>query len=743
MPPIMLPNPENPFMAEQIKNLLRSHHGDPHSFLGLHTLESGKKNIRLWRPGASYLYIELFGEKTACPRVDAAGLFCLEVPEQTTLNDYRIYHHSGLLTADPYTFLPTIGELDCYLFAKGVHYNLWKALGGRLWEQQSHKGVKFAVWAPSAAAVALVADFNHWDGRVNPMRTLGTSGIWEIFIPGLSVGEKYKFEIRSHTGELSVKADPYAYATQLRPATASQIADVDTFAWQDTQWLEQRKAKANCAAPINIYEVHLGSWKQKADGSFLNYREIAKELVAYCLKMAFTHIELMPIQEHPLDESWGYQVSGFYAATSRFGSPTDFQWLVNHCHTSGIGVILDWVPGHFPTDAHSLGLFDGTALYEHADPRQGFHPHWNTYIFNFARHEVSNFLLANALFWLEAMHVDGLRVDAVASMLYLDYGRDNGEWIPNCYGTKENLDAIEFFKHLNTIAHQRQPGCLMIAEESTAFAGVSHPVIYGGLGFDMKWNMGWMNDTLRYFSKDMIFRSYQHDDLTFGLLYAFSEHFILPLSHDECVHGKGSLLSKMPGDYWQKMANLRLLLSYRMCQPGKKLLFMGGEIGQWNEWNCKTQVEWDLLHFPAHNGIATMVADINRLYLQHCALWERDFDYSGFEWVDFADRHNSIICYLRKSSKELLLCIHNFTPQYHPNYFVRLENLHNLQEIFNSDAACYGGSAKLCDRPVICHHDGRACGVELAVAPLATMIFSVRTSEILKFNACKHGEAGH
>lgn len=725
-PPMTLPDPENFSMREHLKNLQNGCHGDPHSFLGLHTLTLGKKIIRLWRPGASYLYIELFGEKIACHQLEGAGLFYLEVPEYTTPNDYKIYHHSGLLTPDPYTFLPTIGELDCYLFAKGVHYNLWKVLGGRLAEQQGHIGVKFSVWAPSAAAVALVADFNHWDGRVNPMRVLGTSGIWEIFIPGLSVGEKYKFEIRSQTGELFVKADPYAYATQLRPATASQIADIDSFAWQDAHWLEQRRARANTAVPINIYEVHLGSWKQKSDGSFLNYRELAQELVAYCRKMAFTHIELMPIQEHPLDESWGYQVSGFYAATSRFGSPADFQWLVNHCHANGIGVILDWVPGHFPTDAHSLGIFDGTALYEHADPRQGFHPHWHTYIFNFARHEVSNFLLANALFWLEAMHVDGLRVDAVASMLYLDYGRDSGEWIPNRYGTKENLDAIEFFKHLNSITHERQPGCLMIAEESTAFAGVSHPVMYGGLGFDMKWNMGWMNDTLRYFSKDMIFRSYQHDDLTFGLLYAFSEHFILPLSHDEIVHGKGSLLSKMPGDYWQKMANLRLLLSYRICQPGKKLLFMGAEIGQWNEWNCKTQIEWDLLKFPIHNGVATMVADINKLYLEHCALWERDFDYTGFEWVDFADRQNSVISYLRKSSKELLLCIHNFTPQYHPNYFVRLANLREISEIFNSDALRYGGSAKLCDRPKICHDDeGRACGVELAIAPLATMIFSV------------------
>lgn len=704
---------------DHIHHLIQGRHGDPHLFLGIHPIAGGKKIIRIWRPGAKTLYIELQGKSIACKLLNSAGLFALEVPETTSATDYKVYHHSGLLTFDPYTFLPTLGELDCYLFARGVHYKLWQVLGGRVAEQQGCYGVKFAVWAPAAAAVSLVADFNHWDGRANPMRAIGSSGIWELFVPGIGVGEKYKFEIRAQNGQLFVKADPYAYAGQLRPATASQIADVESFCWTDNEWLQQR-SKSNLSRPINIYEVHLGSFRRHSDGSFLNYKEIGQELVDYCNKMAFTHIELMPIQEHPLDESWGYQVSGFYAPTSRFGSPQDFQWMVNHCHNHGIAVILDWVPGHFPTDAHSLGLFDGTALYEHADPRQGLHPHWNTYIFNFARHEVSNFLLANALFWLEAMHLDGLRVDAVASMLYLDYGREDSQWVPNRYGSKENLDAIEFFKHLNAIVHEKVPGSLMIAEESTAFAGVTHPVMYGGLGFDMKWNMGWMNDTLRYFSKDMVFRAYHHNDLTFGLLYAFSERFTLPLSHDEVVHGKGSLLSKMPGDYWQKFANLRLLLSYRICQPGKKLLFMGAEIGQWNEWDCKRSIEWDLLRFPTHNGVLQMVADLNRLYLQCDALWQRDCDYTGFEWVDFSDTANSVISYLRKSSNQTLLCVHNFTPQYHPNYFIRLQGKNQLQEIFNSDASCYGGSGKHC-APKLC----RDRGFELSLAPLATMIFTV------------------
>ncbi len=712
--------------AHDLSRLTEGGHYDPHTVLGLHGYED-KKVIRLWRPGADWLFLELLGKKIPARKAHPAGLFVCEVPHDTKAADYRVYHQNGLLASDPYSFLPTIGEVDLYLFGQGVHYELYKILGAHPIEHQGVSGVKFAVWAPSAKCVSVVGDFNHWNGRANPMRSLGTSGIWELFIPGLQTGEKYKYEIKTQTDELLIKADPYAHSSELRPATASVVASVDRFQWEDQDWIARRAQNKEKSQPVNIYEVHLGSWKKK-DGAFFNYREIAVDLAAYCRKMGFTHLELMPIQEHPLDESWGYQVSGFYAVTSRHGSPEDFQWFVNHCHQNDIGIILDWVPGHFPTDNFSLGRFDGTALYEHEDPRQGFHPHWNTLIFNFGRREVSNFLIANALFWLEQMHIDGLRVDAVASMLYLDYGREEGQWIPNRYGAKENLEAIEFLKHMNSIVHQRVPGALTIAEESTAFTKVSYPVHEGGLGFDMKWNMGWMNDTLRYFSKDMIYRSHHHNDLTFGLLYAFTERFILVLSHDEVVHGKNSLMGKMPGDVWQKFANMRLLYSYMICQPGKKLLFMGGEIGQWNEWSCNRGVEWDLLQFIPHQETQRLVEDLNHFYQQNRALWERDFHYTCFEWVDFSDVKNSIISYLRKSEHECLLCVHNFTPAYHADYFLSLRNLASIQEVFNTDAERYGGSGKLNAQPqphIACNEHGHAVGLNIQIAPLSTMIFKV------------------
>ncbi len=709
-------------------DLLRLTYGenhDPHMWLGLHDHTGGKKIIRLWRPGASTLYLEVFGEKLQARKINDAGLFEYEVPIHTQPLDYRVYHQNGMLAHDPYAFWPTLGEIDLYLFGQGVHYQLHRIMGGRLTTHQGVAGVKFAVWAPEAKRVSLIGDFNYWDGRTNPMRSLGGSGVWELFVPGLTEGTKYKFEIKTQSGHLNIKADPYALSSEMRPDTASVIANVDRFEWQDDNWMKQRTERQHHPKPINVYEVHLGSWRRK-NNQFLNYREIAQQLVQYCQEMHFTHVELLPIQEHPLDESWGYQVSGFYAATSRFGTPEDFQWFVNHLHMHNIGVILDWVPGHFPTDDFSLGRFDGSALYEHADPRQGFHPHWNTLIFNFGRREVSNFLIANALFWLEQMHIDGLRVDAVASMLYLDYGREEGEWIPNRYGTKENLDAIEFLRHLNSVVHQRVPGALTIAEESTSFSKVSYPVEEGGLGFDMKWNMGWMNDTLRYFSTDMFYRHYHHNDLTFGLLYAFSERFVSVLSHDEVVHGKNSLLAKMPGDVWQKFANMRLLYSYMICQPGKKLLFMGGEIGQWNEWSSKGELEWNLLEFIPHQEIQRMVKELNQFYLNHSALWERDFHHSGFEWVDFADSKNSIISYLRKGEHGLLLCVHNFTPMYHANYFLPLRNVATIQELFNSDAARFGGSDKVNGNPqLVADANGYTVGAQLQIAPLATMIFSL------------------
>lgn len=714
----------DPNFIQQLQLVFSAEHHDPHSILGLHDFFDGKKVIRIWRPGAHTVHLELFDKVVSANRLDEAGLFEYVVPGNTTYKDYRVWHQNGLLAYDPYAFWPTIGELDQYLFGQGVHYQLYNIMGAHPMVHQDVAGIKFSVWAPSAKRVSLIGDFNYWDGRANPMRSMGSSGIWEIFVPGLQEGEKYKFEIKTQKGDILVKSDPYAYSSELRPATASVIADIERFQWTDSDWINKRANQKNAPKPINIYEVHLGSWKRNGP-YFMNYRDIAKELAAYCDEMGFTHVELMPIQEHPLDESWGYQVSGFYAVTSRYGAPEDFQWFVNHLHEHNIGVILDWVPGHFPTDAFSLGRFDGTALYEHEDPRQGMHPHWSTYIFNFGRKEVANFLIANALYWFDKMHVDGLRVDAVASMLYLDYGREQGQWVPNIYGGKENLDAIEFFKHLNSVAHQRSPGILMIAEESTSFMGVTHPVDHNGLGFDLKWNMGWMNDTLRYFSKDMFFRHYHHNDLTFGLLYAFSEKFALVLSHDEVVHGKNSLIGKMPGDLWQKFANVRLLISYMMCQPGKKLLFMGGEIAQWNEWYCKVEIEWFLLRFPTHHGVQKMVKEINHLYLSHGCLWERDFDYTGFEWVDFSDRKNSVISYLRKGSLDRFLCVHNFTPNYIEHYLINF-NTENIQEVFNSDDERYGGSGKLNPHPEIVRNEyGKPYAVKIRLAPLATMIFKV------------------
>ncbi len=699
---------------------------NPHQVLGIHPVDSTAQVIRLWRPGAKGIHLEVFGSIVEAERVGEKGLFEYEVPFITTYKDYRVYHQNGMLAYDPYAFsMPTFGEIDRYLFGKGTHYELYNVMGGRVATHQGIKGVKFAVWAPQAVGVSVVGDFNYWDGRLSPMRSLGESGVWELFIPGLGTGDKYKFEIRTAEGHLRVKADPYAYFSEVRPATASIVFDTDAYPWHDQEWMEER-GKKKLDIPMNIYEVHLGSWKRK-NGEFLNYREIAHELAAYCKEMHFSHVELMPIQEHPLDESWGYQVTGFFAATSRYGTPADFQYFVDHLHAQGIGIFLDWVPAHFPMDDFSLAQFDGSYLYEHGDPRKGIHPHWNTHIFNYERHEVSNFLIASALFWLDKMHIDGIRVDAVASMLYLDYGREEGEWIPNIYGTHINLEAIEFIKHLNSIVHQRIPGALMCAEESTSFTGVSHPLEWGGLGFDLKWNMGWMNDTLRYFHKDPLFRHYHHNELTFALIYAFSEQFLLVLSHDEVVHGKKSLLSKMPGDDWQKFAGMRLLYSYMICQPGKKLLFMGGEIGQWNEWNCKQEIEWFLLQFFPHQNLQKCVKALNLFYHENSALWAKDFDPRGFEWVDFSDHRNSVITYLRKSPEKILFCVHNFTPNHFFEYFVRLPNVKKIVEVFNTDREEFGGSGKENKQVyMIYNHNGAAVGCNIALAPMATMIFEVQ-----------------
>ncbi len=708
----------------KIEQQFKEFRHDPHRILGLQPLDERNKIIRLFRPGAAKVYLEVFGNIVEAKKVEE-GIFEYIVPSHTTHLDYQVYHQSGLLAYDPYAFLPTFGEIDAYLFNKGVHYQLYEALGARIVVHQGVAGTKFAVWAPSAEEVALVGDFNFWDGRVNPMRSMGASGVWELFVPGLQEGEKYKFEVRAKNGKLRLKNDPFAFMQEVRPKTASIIFDTHRYQWADEAWMKARERHKDASAPMNIYEVHLGSWKRK-DGHFLNYREIAHELAAYCKEMGFTHIELMPVAEHPLDESWGYQVTGFFAVTSRYGTPTDFQYFVDYMHSQGIGVFVDWVPAHFPTDDHSLSQFDGTSLFEHADPRKGYHPHWYTAIFNYGRFEVVNFLIASALFWLKEMHIDGLRVDAVASMLYLDYGRKEGEWIPNIYGGRENLEAIEFLKHLNSVVHERHPGVQIIAEESTAFTGITHPLQWGGLGFDMKWNMGWMNDTLRYFHKDPLFRHYHHNELTFGLIYAFSEKFALVLSHDEVVHGKGSLITKMPGDDWQKFANVRLLHSYMICQPGKKLLFMGGEIGQWNEWNCKNELHWYLLQYDRHRALQHCIKELNHFYKTHSALWEHDFDGRGFEWIDFFDRKNSVLSYLRKGNGVYLACVHNFLPTYYSEYIVSLPNVKSVKEVFNTDREEYGGSGKINSQVSIVQGEGgRPRGFSIQLAPLATMIFEV------------------
>ncbi|HUD02145.1 MAG TPA: 1,4-alpha-glucan branching protein GlgB [Rhabdochlamydiaceae bacterium] len=684
---------------------------NPHDVLGLHG-----KVIRLWRPGASSCHLEVKGKIVEAKKIDPAGLFEAAAAAKTGPLDYKIYHSSGKLFHDPYAFSPTFGEIDAHLFNQGTHYKIFNVLGGRLVQHEGVAGAKFAVWAPNATAVSLVGDFNLWDGRAHPMRSMGASGVWELFVPGLEQGETYKFEIQTQDGQRLLKSDPYAYFSEVRPKTASRLFDIDHFSWTDEAWIKKRDGLNR---PLNIYEVHLGSWKKD-----LGYRQLAHELAAYCKNMGFTHVELMPVCEHPLDESWGYQVSGYYAATSRFGSPEDFQYFVNHLHQEGIGVIIDWVAAHFPSDDFSLARFDGTALYEHADPRQGFHPHWNTYIFNYGRHEVSNFLLANAIFWLEKMHVDGLRVDAVASMLYLDYGRAPGEWLPNVNGGKENLEAIEFIKHMNSIIHHLHPHAIMCAEESTSFSGVSHPLEWHGLGFDLKWNMGWMNDTLRYFHRDPFFRKYHQNDLSFGLIYAFSERFILVFSHDEVVHGKASLISKMPGDDWQKFASVRLFYSYMVCHPGKKLLFMGTELGQWQEWNCKAEIAWNLLQYDRHQQLQDSFRALNHFYQDHPALWEKDFESSGFEWIDFHDEQNSVISYLRKGVQQIVVCVHNFTPNYFSSYLIRLSHVRSIKEVMNTDREEFGGSGKI-NKTIEKVQDG----FNIQLAPLATMVFEVSFDE--------------
>ncbi|NGX45761.1 MAG: 1,4-alpha-glucan branching enzyme GlgB [Chlamydiae bacterium] len=692
----------------------------PHHFLGLHPEEEGKKVIRLWRPGASSCHLELRGKEVEMEQVHDAGLFQCVVTHDTGLQDYKISYPNGLVAHDPYAFTSALGDLDVHLLGRGLHYEVYRILGATLSLHEGVKGTTFALWAPNASSVFLIGDFNNWDPSVLPMRFVEGIGVWELFIPGVGEGDKYKFVIRSQEGHQLDKSDPVAHFSELRPKTASIVFDVDRFHWSDEEWMHERHRHRNGALPLNIYEVHLGSW-QRDEGHFINYRVSAVRLATYCKEMGYTHVELMGLLEHPLDESWGYQVTGYFAPTSRFGTPEDFQFLVNHLHKEGIGVILDWVPAHFPKDGHSLAQFDGTYLYEHADPRQGFHPHWNTHIFNYGRFEVSNFLIGSALFWLEKMHIDGLRVDGVASMLYLDYGREQGEWIPNVHGSNINLEAIEFLKHLNSALHERFADVLIFAEESTSFEGITRSVEDGGLGFDYKWNMGWMNDTLSFFQTDFAHRSHRFDALAHVMNYAYQERFTLVLSHDEVVHGKASLIAKMPGDEWEKFAGVRLLLSYMMGMPGKKLLFMGGELGQWNEWNVQEELHWHLREYERHKELHHFVKELNQFYLSESALWEQDAISEGFEWVDLSDKDNCVFSYLRKSASQSLLVVHHFLPGTLENYHLDLKNVASIRSLFSSDRKEYGGSGIM---SASVEKDSE--GITLALPPLSTEFFEVR-----------------
>ena len=684
-------------MNDDLQRLQQGRHHDPFDYLGRH-VENGQTIVRAFMPHAETVELVGIGPMT---RIAGSDVFEIRLTEQQAGKLPQHYELEWREKADgsvhkvvsPYSFAPQIPDFDLHLFGEGKHWHAWHFLGAHLKTIDGVPGCLFAVWAPAVQRISVVGDFNGWNGLRHPMRVRGQSGVWELFIPGLHPGDAYKYEILSREGRLFTKADPYSREMALRPDTTSIIcASRQRYEWQDQEWLAKRAEGSWLHQPLAAYEVHLGSWRRDENGNFLNYRELAHQLVEYVQETGHTHIELLPVMEHPLDESWGYQVSGYYAPTSRFGSPDDFRYFIDYCHQHGIGVILDWVPAHFPKDDFALARFNGEPLYEHADPKRGEHQDWGTLIFDYGRHEVRNFLIANALYWIEEYHVDGLRVDAVASMIYLDYSRKEGEWEPNEYGGRENLEALAFLRETNEIIHARFPGVMTIAEESTAWPMVSRPVYMGGLGFSMKWNMGWMHDTLAYFQQDPVFRKYHHDNLTFSQLYAYTENFVLPFSHDEVVHMKKSLLGKMPGDDWQKFANLRLLHTWQYTHPGKKLLFMSGEFGQWEEWNEKKALDWALLDFPNHQGIKRLVADLNRLYRNLPALHHHDFDAEGFQWIDCMDSDQSIISFLRHGPEGSLVCILNFTPVIRQNYRIGVPPADHYEEIFNSDSEIYQGA---------------------------------------------------
>jgi 1,4-alpha-glucan branching enzyme len=679
---------------QEIERLLEARHPEPFSLLGRH-VKKDRMTIRALVPGARG--VRLLETGVSLQRVADTDLFEWHGPSGGVPERYRLVwrDEQGLehVAYDPYCFPPQVADFDMHLFGEGKHWHIYRILGAHRRTIDGIHGVLFAVWAPAAERVSVVGDFNGWNGRAHPMRLRHSSGIWELFIPGLDSGQPYNYEIRGrHDEKPYLKTDPYGQQYELRPGTASLIPRETVYEWKDGPWLENRRTSDWGHAPISIYEVHLGSWKRDDQGRFLNYRTLARGLVDYVRQTGFTHIELLPITEHPLDASWGYQTIGYFAPTSRYGSPDDFRYFVDICHQNNIGVLLDWVPAHFPRDSFGLARFDGTALYEHQDPRRGERADWGTLIYNYGRNEVSNFLLSNAIYWLEEFHIDGLRVDAVASMLYHDYSRDNDQWLPNIYGGRENLEAVSFLRELNTVTHSAYPGTVTIAEESTAWPGVSRPVNMGGLGFSMKWNLGWMHDSLNYMQHDPVHRKYHHNDLTFGLLYAFTENFVLPFSHDEVVHGKQSMLYKQSGDDWQQFANLRLLYTYLYTSPGKKLLFMGNEIAQGHEWNFDASIEWELLDYPYHRGMQKLVSDLNRLYREIPALYCFDFDSEGFDWIDCNAAEQSTLSYLRRDSDDCIVVALNFTPVPRHDYRIGVPAAGNYRERFNSDSSYYGGS---------------------------------------------------
>lgn len=716
-------------MNNAFNRLQQGHCHDPFEVLGYCVNTAGAPVLRAFLPRAEKVEVVGIGPMQ---RIEGSDIFEFQITAQ---QDVPLHYQlrwqekdSGQshCTVSPYSFEPQVGELDIHLFSQGNHHHAYRFLGAHAQEIDGISGYQFAVWVPGARRVSLVGDFNTWDGRRHPMRCRGTSGIWELFVPGLCQGDSYKYEILTDGLSLIQKTDPYAQAMALRPDTTSRLCAADDFVWQDQAWIKERTQRDWLHAPMSIYECHVGSWRRDEQGGFLNWHDIANRLIPYVKEMGYSHIELLPVSEYPLDQSWGYQVSGYFAPTARHGSPGDFRYFIDQCHQQQIGIILDWVPAHFPKDEFALARFNGTPLYEHADPQRGEHKDWGTLIFDYGRNEVRNFLVTNAVFWLSEFHIDGLRVDAVASMLYLDYSREAGEWTPNEHGGRENLEALAFIREMNSVVHQLHPGCLTIAEESTAWPMVSRPVDMGGLGFSMKWNMGWMNDNLSYIETGPVYRKFHHQHLTFSQLYAYAENFVLPLSHDEVVHGKRSLVSKMPGDRWQKMANLRLFYAWQYAHPGKKLLFMGGEIGQWLEWNEMAELDWALLNDAQHQGIRKLITRLNFLHRELPALHELDFSAEGFQWLDCNDQDQSVIALIRyaRDARDAVICILNFTPVPRHHYRIGVPMQAKFEEILNTDSEWYGGS-NLGNLGTLTSQDqpwmSFAQSIELSLPPLAAV----------------------